>query len=88
MPVQFAQEIPIVDEFQFMGSEIPLNNFEVIPSIFIDAIEKGWKLELYPEEIKDSELLRLVEKSEAFSFLARESENIYFLGDGTPIDEK
>jgi len=40
------------------------------------------------EEIKNSELLKLVEKSEAFSFLARESENIYSLEDGTPIDEK
>ena len=87
MSVQFSQEIPIVDE-QFMGFESSFNNFEVIPSIYIDAIEKGWKLELYSEKIKDSELLGLVEKSEAFSFLARESENIYSLEDGTPIDEK
>ena len=39
-------------------------------------------------EIKDSELLKLAEKSKAFNFLAKESENIYSLKDGTPINEK
>ena len=46
------------------------------------------KRESLIEGIKDFELLKLVEKSEAFSFLAKESENIYSLKDGVLINER
>ena len=84
MPNNFIQIFPVVDEFYVGFGHI----LEVSPSTYINAIEEGWKLDLCPKEIKDSDLLKLVEKSEAFSFLNKESEDIYSLKDGTSIDER
>ena len=56
-----------------------------VPSVYISAESAGWKMISHEDEITDQEILRAVEQSGSFDFLADPQENVYTPEDGTPV---
>ena len=66
------------------GAFCPSDWTNHVPSLYVPAQNAGWKTIAGVDEITDQEILRAVEQSGSFDFLADPKENVYAPEDGEP----
>lgn len=78
---EIDQFIPFPQEDQYYD----LSFAYVVPSSYVVAPRKGWKLTQVQEEATDEEVLRYIERSGYLDFLSNPEEDIYGLDDGKAV---
>lgn len=78
LPSEFVTKNCTQDTFRSFDQSSP------VPSVYVSTESAGWKMISRGDEIMDQEILRAVEQSGSFGFLADPQENVYTPEDVEP----